>query len=129
MASADLINQDKEIFLEENLVEPLANPPVADPYTEFLRRQRKREVIWSAQRAEKKAKQTSTSVGNNQVQEKAPQLVEDRRTTLPVKNLQRGEPENSDPAEVDELKRQLEPEKCGAFELLASQVEKLFLCV
>ena len=65
--SPDVDSTLKIISLETKtkaVVEPL-NPPAVDPYVEFIKAQKKREAMWSAERAAKRAKVNSTQVENS----------------------------------------------------------------
>lgn len=104
-------------------VEPL-NPPAADPYAEFLKAQNKKEAMWSAERAAKRAKVNSTRVENSrEIRSGASQISEGDKVQN-SENLQKETTQISESDEVGPLKREA-LEKTEAFEIMAKRVENL----
>ena len=104
-------------------VEPL-NPPAADPYAEFLKAQKKREAMWSAERAAKRAKVNSTRVENSrEIRSGASQISEGDKVQN-SENLHKETTQISESDEVGPLKRDA-LEKTEAFEIMAKRVENL----
>ena len=104
-------------------VEPL-NPPAADPYAEFLKVQKKREAMWSTERATKRVKLNSTQVENSREMRRGASQISEGDKVQNSENLQKETTQISESDEVGRLKREV-LEKTKAFEIMAKRVENL----
>ena len=113
----------RQISTEDTRTESVPNTPsppyVADPYAAFVAEQKKREAIWTANRAAKRSKTTeATTQHNNCVPSPSPESGD--RAIDPPTEIDSAEKTD----EVDRLKSELE-EKNKTCEILTNKVEEL----